>query len=115
MVSTAIYPRIDASAPAAFSPRIVSILLRRTLGFHGVAISDDLGAARQVSAYSVGDRAWRFIAAGGDIILTVNPAQASTMTSAILARMRVSPTFKSDVYASVIRVLNAKQTHGLLP
>jgi beta-N-acetylhexosaminidase len=52
MISTAIYTRIDVTAPAAFSARIVTGILRGTLGFHGVAISDDLGSAQQVSGYS---------------------------------------------------------------
>jgi beta-N-acetylhexosaminidase len=115
MISTAIYTRIDATAPAAFSSRIVTGLLRGTLGFHGVAISDDLGSAQQVSGYSVGDRAWRFVAAGGDLVLTVNATQAATMTGAILSRMRTDATFKQTVYAAVLRVLATKQAHGLLP
>jgi beta-N-acetylhexosaminidase len=115
MMSTAIYTRIDPSAPAAFSPRIVTGLLRDTLGFHGVVISDDLGAAPQISGYSVGSRAWRFIDAGGDIVLTVNATQAAPMTGAILSRMHTNATFKKKVYAAALRVLTAKQAHGLLP
>ena len=115
MMSTAIYTGIDPSAPAAFSKRIVTSLLRGTLGFHGVVISDDLGAARQVSGYSVGERAWRFIAAGGDIVLTVVASQAATMTAAILSRMRTSPAFTNEVHAAALRVLTAKQAQGLLP
>jgi beta-N-acetylhexosaminidase len=65
MISTAIYTRIDATGPAAFSPRIVTGLPRGTLGFRGVAIGDDLGSAEQVSGYSLAERARRFISAGG--------------------------------------------------
>jgi beta-N-acetylhexosaminidase len=114
MVSTAIYSRIDAKNPAAFSSTIVTGLLRTTLGFHGVVISDDLGAAKQVSSYSVGDRAVRFIAAGGDMVLTVVPSQAPVMEAAILARMTSSPTFAREVDAAVLRVLTAKSARGLL-
>jgi beta-N-acetylhexosaminidase len=115
MVSTAIYSRIDPGIPAAFSPLIVTGLLRRTLGFRGVVISDDLGSARQVSRYPVARRAWRFIAAGGDIVLTVNATDSAAMTHAILARMHVNAIFKKKVYAAVHRVLATKQRHGLLP
>jgi beta-N-acetylhexosaminidase len=114
MMSTAVYTRIDANNPAAFSHTIVTGLLRGTLGFTGVVISDDLGAAKQVSAYSVSSRAWRFIRAGGDIVLTVDATQAATMTSAILSRMATDAGFKSQVYAAVLRVLAAKQARGLL-
>jgi beta-N-acetylhexosaminidase len=114
MMSTAIYSRIDPKNPAAFSSTVVTGLLRTTLGFHGVVISDDLGAAKQVSSYSVGDRAVRFISAGGDMVLTVEPSQATAMEAAILARMTASPTFARQVNAAVLRVLQAKYARGLL-
>ncbi len=114
MMSTAIYTRIDGKNPAAFSSTIVTGLLRHTLGFRGVVISDDLGAAKQVASYSVGSRAWRFIAAGGDLVLTVNARQAATMTKAILARMKTSTAFAHQVDAAALAVLTAKQARGLL-
>jgi len=114
MMSTAVYTRIDAKNPAAFSHTIVTGLLRNTMGFRGVVISDDLGAAKQVAAYSVGSRATRFIAAGGDMVLTVNVTQAHTMAAAVLSRMRTDATFKKQVYAAALVVLQAKQARGLL-
>ena len=114
MVSTAIYRRIDPTAPAAFSARIVTGLLRGSLHFRGVVISDDLGVARQVSGYQVGGRAWRFIAAGGDLVLTVDRGQAATMTRALLDRMHSNGVFRAKVYAAVLRVLALKQADGLL-
>ena len=50
MMSSAVYSRIDPARPAAFSPTVITGLLRGDLGFDGVVVSDDLGAARQVSA-----------------------------------------------------------------
>jgi beta-N-acetylhexosaminidase len=114
MVSTAVYSRIDATSPAAFSTRIVTGLLRTTLGFRGVVISDDLGVARQVAAYPVGDRAVRFIRAGGDIVLTVDATRAAAMSTALLAHMRTDPAFRALVYAATRRVLTAKLARGLL-
>jgi beta-N-acetylhexosaminidase len=114
MMSTAVYTRIDSKNPAAFSRAIVTGLLHNTLGFRGVVISDDLGAAKQVAAYSVASRATRFIAAGGDMVLTVNVKQAHTMATAVLARMKTDPAFKKQVYAAALIVLRAKQARGLL-
>lgn len=114
MMSTAIYTRIDPHNPAAFSKTIVTGILRDRLGFHGVVISDDLGNAKQVSGYPVGSRAVRFIAAGGDMVLTVVPGQIPTMESAVLARMKRDPAFADQVDAAVLRVLHAKQAAGLL-
>jgi beta-N-acetylhexosaminidase len=114
MMSTAIYTRIDPNRPAAFSPKIVTKMLRGDLGFGGVVISDDVGAAAQVSGYSVGARAVRFIGAGGDMVLTVVASRAATMTAALLARAARSPSFKKKVDAAALRVLQAKQANGLL-
>jgi beta-N-acetylhexosaminidase len=114
MMSTAYYNRIDARHPAAFSPTIVTGMLRRDLGFDGVVISDDLGIATQVAAFSPGARAVDFVAAGGDVVLTVNPAQIPEMTGAVLARAAADATFRAQVDAAALRVLIAKQTRGLL-
>ena len=114
MMSTAVYGRLDPGTPAAFSRPIVTGLLRDTLGFDGLVISDDVGGAAQVANYGVGERAVRFIAAGGDVVLTVDANQAGPMTAALLARARQDPAFRRLVDAAALRVLEAKQTRGLL-
>ena len=114
MLSTAIYTRIDPARPAAFSPTIVTGMLRGDLGFRGVVMSDDLGAATQVSGLSPGARAVAFIAAGGDVVLTVDALQAPAMATAVLARARVDARFRAQVDAAALVVLQAKQARGLL-
>ncbi len=114
MMSTAIYALIDPGTPAAFSSTIVTGILRQRLGFAGVIISDDLGAAAQVAATPVGQRAVDFVAAGGDLVLTVVASQAPAMTAALLARASADPSFKSQVDAAALRVLRLKQAAGLL-
>jgi beta-N-acetylhexosaminidase len=114
MMSTAIYTKIDPDHPAAFSRTIVTGILRGDLGFKGVVITDDVGAATQVSSYSVGARAVDFISAGGDMVLTVDAAQAGTMTQSVLAKAQRSPAFKALVDAAALRVLQAKQARGLI-
>lgn len=114
MMSTAIYSRIDPAHPAAFSHTIVTGMLRGDLHFHGVIISDDLGAAKQVAGYSVAARAVDFIAAGGDMVLTVDATQAPAMTAAVLAKARSDAAFAALVNAAALRVLQAKQSLGLL-
>jgi len=114
MISTAYYSRIDASRPAAFSPTIVTGMLRGDLQFRGVVISDDVGGAAQVAAFSPGTRAVDFVAAGGDILLTVNPAQIPEMTAAVLARAKSDTAFRAEVDTAALRVLQARQARGLL-
>jgi beta-glucosidase-like glycosyl hydrolase len=114
MMSTAIYSRIDPANPAAFSPTVLGGMLRGDLGFDGVVVSDDLGNAVQVAAYTPGERATRFVAAGGDLVLTVSTARLPAMYDALLTRARADAGFRARVAQSAGRVLLAKQRLGLL-
>lgn len=114
MVSSARYAKIDPDTPAVFSERIIEEMLRQDLGFDGVVISDDVGAAASVQAIPVAERATKFIAAGGDIVLTVEPEQVPTVVSAITEREKKDPRFAAQLQASVTRVLDLKEELGLL-
>lgn len=114
MVSTADYQRIDPGTPAIFSKTIVTDMLRHDLGFHGVIVTDDIGAAAQVASVPPGMRAVRFIEAGGTMVLTVSPATVATMASALIQRAQRDPAFRRLVDAAALVVLKAKQAHGLL-
>jgi beta-N-acetylhexosaminidase len=115
MMSTAIYSRIAAGVPAAFSPTIVTGMLRGDLHFTGVIISDDIGSARQVSGFTPAQRALSFVEAGGTMILTVNPSVVAAMTSVLVRRASFRPGFKRQVDAAALVVLQAKQARHLLP
>ncbi|WP_082553374.1 glycoside hydrolase family 3 N-terminal domain-containing protein [Phycicoccus sp. Root101] len=114
MTSSAIYTRIDASRPAVFSPTVVTGMVRHDLGFEGVVISDDLGHAQAVGAWTLGQRAVDFILAGGDMVLTIDAAQAPAMVSAVLARTSSDASFRALVDTAALRVLTVKQRMGLL-
>lgn len=114
MISSATYSKIDAKNPAAFSSAVIKDLLRKDLGFKGVVISDDLGNAVAVKSVSPGDRAVKFLSAGGDVVLTVEPNLIPAMTKAVQSRMTQSTSFREQVEQSVHRVLAAKQKAGLL-
>jgi beta-N-acetylhexosaminidase len=114
MVSLATYSAIDPDHQAVFSPTIIGTLLRGRLGFEGVVMSDDLGAAASVAAMTPGDRAVAFVGAGGDFIIVAGTDPAGQMASALLERARSDPAFGARVDAAVMRVLLAKETYGLL-
>jgi beta-N-acetylhexosaminidase len=115
MVSLATYPQLDPSGPAAFSPAVVTDLLRGRLGFAGPVISDDLGTAKSATVLPAGERAVRFLAAGGTLVLTVDPSTATTMIDAVVARAAADPAFSARVDAAVHVALLAKARAGLLP
>jgi beta-N-acetylhexosaminidase len=114
MVSSAYYSRIDPAHPAVFSPTVIRGMIRGDLGFTGIVISDDIGNARQVAAWSPGARAVGFVNAGGDVVLTVNPYVIPAMVNAVTARAASDSTFRSRVQAAVMRVLTVKAQYGLL-
>lgn len=113
MVSLATYDLIDPTQPAVFSPTVITTLLRGQLGYGGVVITDDVGAADQVSDVPPGERATRFIDAGGDLVLTVDPGVVPEMVSAVAAKMEADPVFAAKVDAAVLRILAAKKVRGL--
>lgn len=114
MISSATYPKIDGSSIAAFSKPIVTSLLRERLGYTGLIMSDDLGAADAASSLPVGARAVRFVAAGGDLVLTIRPQDATTMAAALMAAARQSPSFAARLTDAARHVLRAKDRAGLL-
>jgi beta-N-acetylhexosaminidase len=114
MMSLAYYHRIDPAHPAAFSRLIIAQVLRGDLGFDGVVMSDDLANAQQVARWSPGVRAVRFVAAGGDLVLAVDPRTLPAMYAAVLHRAQQDPGFRTLVKASALRVLRLKQARGLL-
>ncbi len=114
MIGSARYSKIDGQTPAMFSSKIIKGMLRGDLDFDGVVITDDVGAAKAVSATPVGERATKFVAAGGDIVLTADPGQVGTMVSALETEAKQDTTFSRQLETSVTRVLTLKQDMGLL-
>jgi beta-N-acetylhexosaminidase len=114
MMSSASYPRLDTKNIAAFSPAIVTGLLREKLAFRGLIMSDDLGAAAAVAAIPAGDRAVRFVAAGGDLVLTIRPSDAAPMARALLDRAERDGAFRKRLTDAATHVLQAKDRAGLL-
>ena len=114
MVSLATYDQIDPQHLAAFSPTVIAGMLRHDLGYHGVVISDSLGAAA-VTSMPPGTRAIDFVAAGGDMIIINQLTQAITMAEALAAGATQSALFRARVDNAVLNVLRAKEAQGLLP
>lgn len=115
MASSATYTRIDPAQLAMFSSVVLTDLLRERLGFDGVILSDDVGAAEAVQGVPPGERAVRFLAAGGTMVLTVAPSDVPIMIDAVLARSERDRAFAAVVDDAVRTALLAKAGAGLLP
>jgi len=107
MVSNAAYSAFDPSGlPAVVSPRIVNGLLRGTLGFAGVVITDTL-AAPGPAAYP--DAAVRTIEAGGDVLLfTRSEAEAGRGYARLVDAVRSGRLSRARLGASYGRVVALK-------
>jgi beta-N-acetylhexosaminidase len=112
MVSSAIYNKIDDDHRAAFSTLIMEEMLRQDLGFSGVVISDDLAAAA-MRILPPGERARRFIRAGGNLIIVGDAKLATPMADAIKREASDNPAFEKRVTDSAARVVTMKQRRGL--
>jgi beta-N-acetylhexosaminidase len=115
MVALARYTRIDPNHLAAFSQVIMSQMLRGTLGFQGVIISDDLGDTVAVASIPPANRAIDFLWAGGDMIISKTSAPAHAMVLGIRSRAAADASFRQRVDDAALRILRAKQASGLLP
>ncbi|HEY2670990.1 MAG TPA: glycoside hydrolase family 3 N-terminal domain-containing protein [Rugosimonospora sp.] len=114
MISSATYPKLDPHSIATFSSAIVTGLLRQRLGFTGLIISDDLGAAVAPSIVPAGQRAVRFIQAGGDMVLTVKSSDAGPMVDALVAAAQGSAAFAAQLNEAARQVVASKVRAGLV-
>jgi beta-N-acetylhexosaminidase len=84
MISNASYPALDAK-PAPWSPRVQGIL-RRSLGFRGVTITDALDAAAATRGRDVASVAVLSAQAGVDLLLVTGSERTSARVFDRLAR-----------------------------
>jgi beta-N-acetylhexosaminidase len=115
MVALARYTLIDPNRLAAFSPIVMTQMLRQSMGFSGVIISDDLGDTVAVAGIPAASRAIDFLTAGGDMIISKTSAPADAMVKAVRSKASQDPAFRQRVDDAALRILRAKQRFGLLP
>jgi beta-N-acetylhexosaminidase len=112
MVSSAIYDRIDGSRPALFSTIVIGGLLRGRLGFRGMVMSDDVGGAAALKAWTPGRRATMFVAAGGDLLLDIVPGDIPPERAALVAAAGADPGFATKLRAAAVQVVAARLSVG---
>ncbi|MFK4935483.1 glycoside hydrolase family 3 N-terminal domain-containing protein [Lactococcus garvieae] len=114
MTSTVMYNKIDSKNIAAFSPAIVTGLLREKLKFKGLIITDDLSNAEQVQNFTVSDRAILAILAGNNLICAGSPDQIPEMTSALYQKAQQDSQFKKQVERAATLVVMQKEKLNLI-
>jgi beta-N-acetylhexosaminidase len=112
MVSHARYPALDGARIASQSP-VVDGLLRRELGFRGVAVTDSLEAQAVLDRSGVAEAAQRSVAAGVDLVLMTGSGSFNQVQPPLLARARRDAAFRRQVTRAADRVLALKRRLGL--
>ena len=83
MTAHVVFTAYDTDAPASISGRVTEEVIRGSIGFDGLLMSDDL--AMKALGGSVAERAAAVIAAGSDVVLACNGGLAETEAVAAVA------------------------------
>ena len=106
------FPGLTGSdEPATLSPSVLTGLLRDSLGFRGMVVTDALVMGAIVAKYGAGEAAVRAFLAGSDLLLM--PADPDSAIAAMLAAVESGRVTAERLDGSVRRMLAAKQTLGL--
>ena len=108
MIAHVYYPALDPAPekPATFSKRIVTGLLRETLGYSGLIITDAMNMKAITDSLSAGPAALAAFHAGVDIILM--PENLDEAYTSVLSSVRVGDIPLARLDSSVRRILNLK-------
>ena len=107
LVSHNVAECMDAALPASLSPAVHEVL-RETLGFDGIVITDDL-AMDAVKQYANGEAAVLAVLAGNDMLIT---SDYQSDIPAVLAAVADGRIAEREIDAHVLRILRYKQAQG---
>jgi beta-N-acetylhexosaminidase len=105
------FPEFTGDAPATLSAAMLTGLLRDSLKFHGLVVTDALQMGAIVAKYGAGEAAVRAFEAGSDLLLM--PADPDSAIASMLAALQSGRLSAARLDASVRRVLEIKRGLGL--
>ena len=104
VVSLGLYAAYDPATPASLSRTITTGILRRELGFEGVAISDDLAAGALSAGGRPGRSAVAAINAGIDLVQVGDPNDVRRVRLSLLEALRTGEISKARMSEAAGRV-----------
>jgi beta-N-acetylhexosaminidase len=111
MVAHAAFPEADGDrTPASLSPKWMGEVLRKKVGYRGLAISDDLEMGGVLAAASIEEAAVRTLLAGADVYLVChNEAHVAGTYEAVVREAERDRRFAALVEERARRVLTYKK------
>jgi len=105
--------------PASLSPEIITGLLRDSLGWQGVVITDDLQMGAIEDTYNMKEAIRLAVIAGSDILLFGNnmrhdPQEGRKAHAALMELVREGAIPESRIRESYVRIMELKTAAGLL-
>ena len=105
------FPEFTGDAPATLSASMLTGVLRDSLKFGGLVVTDALQMGAIVSKYGAGEAAVRAFEAGSDLLLM--PADPDSAIASMLMALQSGRITQARLDASVRRVLEIKRGLGL--
>jgi beta-N-acetylhexosaminidase len=105
------FPAFTGDAPATLSASVLTGILRDSLKFAGLVVTDALQMGAIVTKYGAGEAAVRAFEAGSDLLLM--PADPDSAIASMLAALQTGRLTAARLDASVRRVLEIKRGLGL--
>ncbi|MBU3111380.1 beta-N-acetylhexosaminidase [Clostridium lacusfryxellense] len=114
MVSHILLNKVDATNPSSMSKAVITGILRESLKFQGVVITDDMTMGAIIKYFDIGDASVKSINAGSDIILVCHGYNNELKVINSLKAAVLSNVIKeSRLDESVYRVLKLKEKFNI--
>jgi beta-N-acetylhexosaminidase len=116
MLSNATYTAYDAGHAAGWSTAIATTLLRDTMGFSGVSITDSLSGTAAARGVSAAGLAYRAAKAGTDMVMiTSSESYTSQAFTYLLGKASDGYLSRATLEASYARILALKSNVAVVP
>lgn len=116
MTAHVVFDALDRGMPATFSPQIVRGLLRETLGYDGVIVTDDLDMAGATALGAPGDIAARALHAGCDwLLFAKRGADAEAGVRGVIAALEAGRLDEARLAESLARIRALRERFARRP
>lgn len=114
MVAHILLNKIDPVYPSSMSKSVITDILRKSLDFSGVVITDDMTMGAIMKNYEIGDAAVKSINAGSDIVLVCHGFNNELeVINSLKAALNNNVISESRIDKSVYRILKLKEKYGI--